>query len=227
MMKEAKQPFVFYTRLHLQELTSRKARSLKELLENIREVSGSVIYHHTHSFLQRYQSLSPEPPNDFAYWVGEVLGEQKLAEELASIDTIQFSSIRALRNKLTQTIASHIRQMERTGQGQFRVASRQEQFHFVKSISFIFPTPYLAHDLLEFVEVLKKVTINSIYFHVFEAKLRLEKSVNDFSFWIDTNLDMPALAEKLARLDPYTYNLQGLRAKIIDSINNYIKENSK
>ncbi|GAF95454.1 unnamed protein product, partial [marine sediment metagenome] len=109
--KRAEQPFVFYTRLHLQQLTGLKARDLKALLKNIRKVSGSVIYHHTHRFLQQHQFLSPEPPNDFAYWVTEVLGEHKLGEELASIDTIQFSTIRALRNKLSQTIEDHIRYM--------------------------------------------------------------------------------------------------------------------
>ena len=92
-IEKAKQPFVFYTRLHLQQLTGQKARDLRSLLKGIHEVSGSVIYHHTHRFLQQHQFLSPEPPNDFAYWVIEVLGEHKLGEELASIDTIQFSSI--------------------------------------------------------------------------------------------------------------------------------------
>lgn len=226
-IKKARQPFTFYTRLHLQELTGRKARDLKSLLAGIREVSGSIIYHHTHRFLQQHQFLSPEPPNDFAYWVTEVLGEHKLGEELASIDTIQFSSIRALRNKLAQTIENHIRDMQRSGQGQFRVSSVEEQFHFIKTISFVFPTPYVARNLLEFVEILKKVTINSIYFHVFEAKLRLEKGINDFSYWIDTSYDNPSLAKELARLDPYTYTLEGLRKKIIDLMNKQIEKISR
>ena len=223
-IKKARQPFTFYTRLHLQELTGRKARDLKALLQGIREVSGSVIYHHTHRFLQQHQFLSPEPPNDFAYWVTEVLGEHKLGEELASIDTIQFSSIRALREKLIQTIVNHSRQMQESGRGQFRVSSTEEQFHFIKTISFVFSTPYVAHNLLEFTEILKKITIHSIYFHVFEAKLRLEKGINDFSYWIDTSLADPDFARELARLDPYTYTLEGLRTKMLDLVNNRIKE---
>ncbi|MBL7084937.1 MAG: hypothetical protein ISS43_02375 [Candidatus Omnitrophica bacterium] len=226
-IKKAKQPFTFYTRLHLQELTGRKARDLKSLLKGIQEVSGSVIYHHTHRFLQQHQFLSPEPPNDFAYWVTEVLGEHRLGEELASIDTIQFLSIRALRNKLSETIENHIRNMSKTGQGQFRVSSIEEQFHFIKTISFVFPTPYVARNLLEFVKILKKVSINSIYFHVFEAKLRLEKGINDFSYWIDTSCAEPALAKTLARFDPYTHTLEGLRAKITDLVNKRLEENKK
>ncbi|UCB57269.1 MAG: hypothetical protein JSV30_01410 [Candidatus Omnitrophota bacterium] len=222
-LKKAKQAFTFYTRLHLQELTGYKARDLKGLLKGIKELSGSVIYHHTHRFLQQHQFLSPEPPNDFAYWVAEVLGEHKLGEELASVDVIQFSSIRALREKLIQTIENHIRYMENTGRGQFRVSGMEEQFHFIKTISFVFPTSYVVHNLLEFVESLKKVTINSIYFHVFEAKLRLEKSINDFSYWIDTNCGENELSKELARLDPYTYTLEGLRTKIINLIEKRIK----
>ncbi len=223
-LNKAQQPFVFYTRLHLQELTGLKARDLKTLLKGVDQVSGSVIYHHTHRFLQQHQFLSPEPPNDFAYWVTEVLGEHKLGEELASIDTIQFPTIRSLREKLSQTIQDHIRYMEETGLGQFRVSPEEEQFHFVKTISFVFPTPYVARNLLEFVKILKKITINSIYFHVFEAKLRLEKGVNDFSHWIDTSCARPDLAQELARLDPYTHTLEGLRKKMIELIEQRIKE---
>lgn len=224
-IKKAKQPFTFYTRLHLQELTGRRARDLKSLLSEIKQVSGSVIYHHTHRFLQLHQFLSPEPPNDFAYWVIDVLGEHKLGEELASIDTIQFSSIRALRNKIIHTIENHIKYMKKSGQGQFRVSSAEEQFHFVKTISFVFPTRYTATSLAQFVEILKKITVNSIYFHVFEAKLRLEKQVNDFSYWIDTSCGEPDLAAELIRLDPYTHTLEGLRKKIIDLADKHIKGN--
>ena len=87
---KAKEPFRFYTRLHLSELTGLRATTLRQLLGLIKKVPGSCIYHHTHRFLQQHQYLSPEPPNDFAYWVTEVLGEDELGERLASIDTMQY-----------------------------------------------------------------------------------------------------------------------------------------
>ncbi|MGH7908266.1 MAG: DUF5752 family protein, partial [Thermodesulfobacteriota bacterium] len=43
------------------------------------------------------------------------------------------------------------------------------------------PTPYFAHDLKEFIEILNKVTISSLYFHMFEARMRLQKDENDFA----------------------------------------------
>ena len=94
---KAKEPFRFYTRLHLSELTGLRADTLEELLDLIKKVPDPSIYHHTHRFLQQHQYLSPEPPNDFAYWVMSVLGENELGERLASIDTIQYSTIHSLR----------------------------------------------------------------------------------------------------------------------------------
>ena len=60
-LNKAKEPFKFYTQLHIPELTGLKAANLQELLDLIKTVSGSVIYHHTHRFLQQHQYLSPEP----------------------------------------------------------------------------------------------------------------------------------------------------------------------
>jgi len=212
---KAKEPFRFYTRLNLSELLGLKALNLIELLEIIKNVPGSSIYHHTHRFLQQHQYLSPEPPNDFAYWVSEVLGEDELGEKLASIDTIQFSTIRGLREKIIATIEEHLKDHP---QAKLRFARKEEAFHFIKSKSFILPTNYVAYDLGEFIEILKKITIDSIYFHIFEARLRLEKGTNDFSHWIEASLDDKKLAYSISRLDPYTYTLEDLRIKLIKII---------
>ena len=67
-------------------------------------------------------------------------------------------------------------------------------------------------------EALKKVSIHSIFFHMFESKLRLGKSTNDFSLWFETALEDKDLARKIAGLDPYVYTLEGLRTKIIQLI---------
>lgn len=207
--------FRFYTRMHLSELTGLRASTLPQLLALIKEVPGSCIYHHTHRFLQQHQYLSPEPPNDFAYWVTETLGEDELGERLASIDTIQYSTIRGLREKIAQTIEEYLRLNPLS---KMRFSRAGEEFHFMKTVSFILPTGYSATTLGEFTEILRKITVDSIYFHVFEARLRLEKGNNDFSNWIETSLGDGRLAEKIANLDPYTHTLEGLRKTIIGII---------
>jgi len=215
--KRALNPFQFSTSVKLRELTGRKARTLRELVEIIKEIPGASIYYHTHVFLQRHQQLSPEPPNDFAYWVSGILGEYKLGEELGSIDVCEFSTIRELREKIITTIEKHMFETK----DPLRYAPPGKEFEFVKAHSFVMPTGDTARNLKEFVTILDKITIHSIYFHIFEARLRLEKGINDFSFWIGTSAGSPEIAHAIAALDPYTYTMEGLRRKLINMIKDW------
>ncbi len=223
---KAKNSFQFYTRFHLSELTGLKASTIPQLLELVQEVPGSCIYHHTHRFLQQHQFWSPEPPNDFAYWVTGTLGEEILGEQLAAIDTVQFLSIRSLREKIALTLEEYLKQ---NPSARNKSAQKGEEFHFTKSVSFVLPTEHVVSDLKEFMEVFKKITMDSLYFHIFEARLRLEKKTNDFSNWIETSLGNKPLAQRIAQLDPYTHTLEDLRATIIRLIEasaSGVKENS-
>lgn len=219
--RQAKGPFRFSTRLHLSELTGLRATTLSQFVTLIKEVPGSCIYHHTHRFLQQHQYLSPEPPNDFAYWVSEILGEDELGENLASIDTMEFSTISGLRAKITRTIEEYL---QNNPMAKLKFARSGEEFHFVKSVSFILPTDYVAYNLEDFVQILKKITIDSIYFHIFEARLRLERPSNDFSFWIEDSLGDKLLADEICSFDPYTRTLEDLRNNIIHIIEKRILE---
>lgn len=205
--------FRFYTRMHLSELTGVSAGNLEELLKCIKSIDGSAIYHHTHRFLQQHEYLNPEPANDFAYWVDEALGESRLAEALASIDTVSFKSIRMLREELSNVIANYL---ESNKGRQLRSAMPGMEFNFVKSVSFVFPTGYTASSAGEFVECLEKITSDSLYFHMFESRLRLDKQENDFSLWLRSSLGLDKPADAINRLDPYTHTIGQLRRVIID-----------
>ena len=217
-LKKATRPFRFYTRLCLKELTGLKASNLVELVNILKEVPDSVIYYHTHSFLEEHHYLTPEPANDFALWVSDELGDDALGEKLASIDTFDFPTIGALRARIEGVIRDYL-----SKKPDGRTAREGREFHFVKSVSFIMPTPYVAHDLREFIEVLRQVSIDSLTYHIFDARLRLKKGVNDFAIWIEECLGDKDLAEKLAYLDPYNYTLDGLRSTIIQVIEKRIK----
>jgi len=219
-MKKIDRTFRFYTRLHLKILTGLKASNIVELVDLIEKVPGSSIYYHTHHLLQQHAYLSPEPPNDFAHWITNILNEEVLGERIASIDTIQYQSIRSLRNEIVKIIRSHIKENPST---KLRFSAKGRMFHFIKSKSFIFPTPYVATDLGDFLDILKKITLDSIYFHMFEARLRLKKATNDFSFWLRTSLLEENLAEKIKSLDPYTYTMEDLRKKIIKIVEERLK----
>ena len=212
-LKRALHPFRFMTHMGLTQPTGVKVRDLHELLNQLNAVPDSVIYFHTHHFLKQHQYLSPEPPNDFAYWVTNVLREEGLGERLAAIDTVRFSSIRALREKLIEVIRAYLARVPAV-----RAVSDGDELYLMKSISFIFPTPYEAGDLSEFLLGVRKVSILSLYHHIFEARLRLQKGVNDFSAWLEGELGEKDLAQAITNLDPYTQTLEALRNRVADLI---------
>ncbi|HOI42833.1 MAG TPA: DUF5752 family protein, partial [Elusimicrobiales bacterium] len=168
-----------------------------------------------HRFLQQHQFLSPEPPNDFAYWIAGELGEDALAERLYSLDIMRFDSIRALREAMLATIEGYVR---KNPLASLKFAAEGREFHFLKSISFIMPTRHEATDLREFADILSRITVDSIYYHVFESRLRLEKGKNDFSKWFEDCLEDGELAALVERLDPYTQTLEDLRHNLLRSI---------
>ncbi len=205
-------PFWFYTRLSLAELTGLKASTLTQLLRYIKEVPPACIYNHTHRFLQIHQHLCPEPPNDFAYWVANVMKDDELAESLASVDTVRMPTLKELRDTIAKIIEIYLKNNPKA---KFKFVKAGQEFHFIKAVSFIVPSKYVAYSLKEFEDALKCITIGSIYFHMFEARIRLEKGYNDFSFWLDTELGEKELAKKVAALDPYSFTMEGLRFKLI------------
>ncbi|MCK4908882.1 MAG: hypothetical protein KAS70_03190 [Planctomycetes bacterium] len=217
---QARESFRFYTRLNLLELTGVKARNIQELLILIEKSPDSVVYHHTHHFLQQHVYLSPEPPNDFAYWVKGILGDYLLAEQLASIDIYDFNSLKELKEKICSVIKNYIPQNVQC----IRAVPLGKEFNFIKAVTFVLPTLYQTKNLAEFLVALKKVTIHSLYFHIFESRLRLKQPTNDFSYWLETSLGEKKIADALNRLDPYTHTMEGLRKKICELIENRIAD---
>ena len=207
--------FTFHTKLDQTLILGLKARTVEELLDGITRVPDSSIYHHTHRFLQQHHYLSPEPPNDFAYWVSEVLVDSVLGEQLSSVDTVQFDHISDLRAKFSEILESHLKEKGRRGD-----CPPGEEFHFMACRTFAFPTPHQAENPAQFADALRKVTVNSIYYHVFDARIRLERGENDFSRWFrDQGLEQ--LADEIRRLDPYTQTLEGLRNRIVKLVRNH------
>lgn len=212
---KAKTPFRFYTQATLPELTGLKAYNLEQLLSLIKTVPESCLFYHTHRFVKEHLYLSPEPPNDFAYWIGTILGDATLAEAVSSIDIVKLSSLEEIRGKLAGAVARHL---EANPQARQRFSAEQESFHFVKAVSFVFPVNREAADLAEFAGHLKAVTVDSLYFHMFSARLRLKKDDNDFSRWLRDAVGDEAAARRISRLDPYTLTAEGLRNTLVNII---------
>ncbi len=79
----------------------------------------------------------------------------------------------------------------------------------------LLPTPFVAGDLETFTECLGKVSVHSIQHHFIDARLRLRLNSNDFSQWLESDVDRPDLAAQINRIDFYTHTLDGVRKKAV------------
>lgn len=205
-------PFRFCTGLVLQEATGLRAATLTQLAKLLRRVPEGCIYHHTHYFLLQHNYLTPEPTNDFAYWVTEVLGEQPLGERLGGIDTMDYATLESLREALAGTVEQYL-QANPTARLKFVSAGRE--LFFVKSVHVIMPTTYTASTLAGFAYALERVSVHSLYLHIFDVRLRIKRPTNDFAIWITEQLGMKDLGERISQLNPYSYTLETLRSMLL------------
>jgi len=125
-LKQATQPFRFSARLHLKELTGLKATNIYELVDILKKIDDAVIYYHTHNFIEEFQYLTPQPANDFALWVSDALGDEVLGEKLSNIDTFEFSTIGALRERIIDVIQEEIAKRK-----DINNAPSGREFHFI------------------------------------------------------------------------------------------------
>lgn len=218
-LRKAKEPFLFFSRLSLTAATGVRAGNLGELLDGIKTVPDSAIYAHTHRFIQQHQFLVPEPTNDFAVWAAEALQDEAAGERLLAVDPMRFDTIGGLRTALAEALEGHLK---RHPQG--RRAPEGDEFHFLRSIRFSVPTSHKAADLGEFREALRKVSAASLYLHIFEARLRPPLGMNDFSVWLERELEEKELAKKIARLDPYSHTHEALRDMIATMVEQRLEE---
>lgn len=210
--------FIFKTESHLIKLFGIKARNIEELYEGIQIVPLSSIYYHTHRFLKQHHFLSPEPPNDFAYWIKNSLNIKDLSEAVASIDTVRFKSLKDLKNEILSVISDYLKRVR-----SIHNCEKGDEFHFMSCQTFVYSTGKKANNIKEFCEILKTIDINSIYFHVFEARMRLKSDENDFQAWLASNGAEEA-AKKFANLDPYNMTLENLRKHMLKILERYVND---
>lgn len=200
--------FRFHSKLDLTILLGKKAQNARQLLEGLRTVPDSSIYYHTHRFLHQHHYMTPQAPNDMAQWVINSLNNDILGEQLSSVDVVQFDTIEEVRQRFIEVIEGHV-----AANGNKLESPPGEEFYFLACQTFVFPTPYVVDNLKEFLSVLERVTINSLYHHMFDARLRLGRGENDFSAWF-RGLGKTELADEVKRFDPYAHTLEGLRKRI-------------
>ena len=130
--------------------------------------------------------------------------------KLEAIDLLAFTTIRELRDTIVQTIADYQAAASREPDE----CRPEEAFHFRRSKSFVLPTSIVAHDVPEFFEKLRLISHASLYFHFFEARLRLGRRTSDFSRWLKDRW-RDDLASAIDELNPYIRTLDELKQDII------------
>ena len=166
-----------------------------------------MIYYHTHHFLAQHQYLSPEPPNDFAYWVTTVLQEDRLGEQLAAIDIDPVPQPAACCAIASSTSIETYLEDRR----ELRTAPQGEELHLREAATFVDADRVGGARPGRVRRLHGAASVSaSLALHFFDARLRLERGENDFSEWLRA-LGEDELAAAIARLDPYTYTMDGLR----------------
>jgi hypothetical protein len=206
----ARSPFYFNTAAHLLRIGRERANNLQELLEALRTCPNDSIFQHTFQTLQEHHFIREGFSNDFAHWAFAACNEVGLAERLASIDVREFTSITDLRTRLVTIVEEYLKRNPRA-----RDRAALEPFYFCASDTMVIPTPFVARNLLEFIESLKRVSIHSIHYHFIEARLRLKLNSNDFSVWLEEEMELGAVADRLNRIDIYTSTLNDVRDQIL------------
>ncbi len=197
-------PFEFKQCIGLIESTGKKAKTLRELKDLISIISDESIYHHTYQYYLRRQIL--EYNNDFAHWAGESLEERTLSEYFSIIDPFSFRSIDDLRKALLNVIDNYL--------GRFpepREAMPGDEFYFNEAIILVFPAGLRANNLAEFLIAIKYIDPPSLYYHFYEARVRLGSGIDDFSKWVEEALGRKDLAAQVRAIDPLMHSLEGIR----------------
>lgn len=205
-----KKTFRFYECFALTKLTGRKAADILQLIEILRQISPESIFHHMHQYFLKPHAVASEFSNDFAVWAAESIEEHSLAEALANVNPFEFENIEGVREELVRLITEYLKAYP-----QPRPALPGREFLFNEGVTIVLPTGIEAVTREDFIDALKKVDTSSIYFHFYEARLRLGKERDDFSEFLDACPGCAERASRIKSLDPYMYTTEILRHKLI------------
>lgn len=214
---EVTEPFEFRQCVSIIRSTGRKAGNLRELREVIALISDECIFHHTYQYFLKEHVL--EYTNDFAHWAGESLEERALSEQLSNIDPYGFMNIDDLRTKLLDVIDDYLK-----GFPEPRKTMPGNEFFFNETMTVIFPVGIRARNLAEFLTAIKYIDAGSIYYHFYEARIRLRGGVDDFSRWIEDVFGKKELVEKIRSIDPFMHTVEGIREHLSQAVEDEVKK---
>lgn len=211
---ETTAPFEFKQYVSILKSTGRKAGTLRELREAIAAVSSESLFHHTCQYFVKGHAL--EYTNDFAHWAGESLEERALAEQLSNIDSYAFTHIDDLRAALLSVIDDYLLRFPEP-----RAAMAGDAFHFNETVSFVFSAGIRVQNLAEFLIALRYLDPSALYYHFYEARVRLGS--DDLSAWVEAALGREGLAQKIRAIDPFMHSIEGIRELLVEAVEEEVR----
>jgi hypothetical protein len=216
----APNPFWFKECFLMPMPTGAKVVNLREMLQAIREMNEAVLYFH---LLQSRLILSQpevEYPNDFAMWAAAALQDAQLAEKLSSFDPFEYENLDQVRQAMVDILEEYLWDLPNVPW-----ARPGLEFHFCEASTVVIRSEISAASLKEFCQAIQIVGLDSLYYHFFEARWRLEaREADDFSYWIDTNFNLPSLVEAIRAIDVYFYTLPEIRTTILKLVHQHVGE---
>jgi hypothetical protein len=190
--------------------TGRRAQTLGELRNVLRDVHPGCIYHHFWGTLLRPQFSDREYNNDFATWCHHSLHDNRAAERLAVIDPAGYSDLESLRQELIEVIDERLDETEL-----MLFARADQQFHFARSVIVVFDTHRRLSHPAELVRALPELSVGSVFYHFIDARRREPIGVDDFLAWLmGLGPEYQELCNSLAEVDPYFESLFVLRDRL-------------
>ena len=217
-LKKASKAFRFKIPEVTKQPAGLKARNLLELKEGIKILPDEVIYCHTWLYIEENPYQAGGLRNDFAIWTRNALGDKAFSERLASIPIWEFASLKDLRLGLIQVIEDYL-----TSEYIPVNVPAGKEFYFVKAIRTVTQTKYKAYDLRGFAEAVRKISVDSLYYHLFGSRYFQEDGINDFSRWLEEILGETGIDKEINTMNPYIHSPECIRSELIKIIEKRIQ----
>jgi hypothetical protein len=203
--------------------TGKHARTLREFSTLLQAVPINSVYHHFWGNRLQPRFEEPEYQNDFASWMRHGLHDAILSEQLAVLDPTDYPDLEDLRRDVVDILEQRISEDDYVSWVQ-----AQYPFSFVRAQTVIFNTNLRANSPEEFVEMMPKLPIGSVFFHFIDARRRPIIGKDDFRTWLVNH--WPAhtdLEYALAHVDPYFCTLAELRERLTHVFQSYFGGHSE
>lgn len=209
-MKTAEQPFYFNTASHVGSVSNIQARTLGELADGLKRASDASIFNHTFQSLRRFHFLTEGFSNDFAQWTLASCNRPELAEALAGLDIRQYTQLADLRRDLVRLVDEYC-----AARPSHASLEAFEPFYFCEGIEVTVHMGVTARTLAEFRKGLEHMSHAGFQYHFLTSRLRLNALTNDFSSWLEKELDLPNLARRVNRIDIYTNTIESAQKAVL------------